>query len=149
MKRCAQKPLPVVRWLLAVVARVHGLKIVHVCLRLHRFRQGMYMLRRERDGTPDCLDCSEMDGVDCTDKGRSAALLPIKPGFWRSGRESATVLVCWMPDACSNENEATTCAPNHRGPRCDVCTEDTAKMRAASGLTRFLGRLRPSSSHRW
>lgn len=88
------------------------------------------------------------------DSGVDLTNLPVSPGFWRSTRNSTTVLTCYTPPACvpsatSNASGATSgrrrqlsasggtygdnlCRAGHSGAYCEVCVE--AWYKAADGL---------------
>ena len=70
-----------------------------------------------------CQQCASIvgnEGVECEKPGATKALLPIKPGYWRSSQQSVTVLECLHSDACVGATEVSSsdgyCADGYRGP---------------------------------
>ena len=79
----------------------------------------------EDDNTDNisCQQCASIvgdEGVECEKPGATKALLPIKPGYWRSSQQSVTVLECLHSDACVGATEVSSsdgyCADGYRGP---------------------------------
>ena len=58
--------------------------------------------------------------MECEKPGATKALLPIKPGYWRSNQQSLTVIECLHLDACVGATEVSSsdgyCAEGYRGP---------------------------------
>ena len=70
-----------------------------------------------------CVQCATIsgeEGVDCESPGATKALLPIRPGFWRSSQESLEVYECLHSDACKGATEVSGsddyCENGYKGP---------------------------------
>ena len=75
------------------------------------------------DSNFSCEQCASIggaEGVDCTRPGATLTSLPIKPGYWRSDRESVTVHECLHFDACQGATTILSsedyCADGYKGP---------------------------------
>ncbi|GMH78741.1 hypothetical protein TL16_g07921 [Triparma laevis f. inornata] len=80
--------------------------------------------------TPDgvckyCIDEHLVDakGVYCDEVGLTLATMPLKNGYWRSSKESATIVECENAESCVHSSDDELCVKGHTGPICSVCTE--------------------------
>ena len=88
--------------------------------------QGYYESRDSSAAAADEFSCKRCPiGSECDASGSTLALLPLKPGYWRTNNDSSDLRRCpdaSSPDttACSNTNGAP-CKPWTTGPYCRVC----------------------------
>lgn len=75
------------------------------------------------DGGFSCVSCISIrggTGVDCTSPGATLTTLPLRQGYWRSGRESLVVHKCGHSVACAGATEVLSaddyCADGYQGP---------------------------------
>ncbi|CAN0475629.1 unnamed protein product, partial [Ectocarpus sp. 12 AP-2014] len=80
------------------------------------------------DTAVSCEQCVAIDGaegVDCELPGATLASLPVREGYWRSGKESATVLACIHAESCAGATQVSTsedyCSSGYEGPYCASC----------------------------
>ena len=80
----------------------------------------------EGENSGVCVECP--DGADCSKQGTVLETLPIKKGYWRSEANSADVVQCNLPEACSGSGSKPTnltdyCNEGYRGILCESCKQ--------------------------
>lgn len=75
------------------------------------------------DGDFSCEPCMSITGgvgVDCTSPGATLTTLPLRQGYWRSGRESLVVHKCGRLESCVGATDVLSaggyCADGYQGP---------------------------------
>lgn len=73
-----------------------------------------------------CVSIDGEEGVACERPGATLASLPIREGYWRSGRDSVRVHECFTSDACAGATVVASaddyCQDGYQGP-CESSTE--------------------------
>lgn len=98
--------------------------------------------RAAKDGGVSCEPCISIkgsEGVDCENPGATLTSLPIRPGYWRSSRESLAVHKCSHSQACAGSTEILSaddyCGKGYQGP-CESSGSDTVVGLAMSCIDR-------------
>ena len=89
-------------------------------------QEGYYDNRSSSAAAADKVYCKPCPiGSECKESGYTLALLPLRPGYWRTNSDSSDLRRC--PDAsspkttaCANTN-GMLCKPGTIGPYCRVC----------------------------
>lgn len=71
----------------------------------------------------ECEPCAAImgtEGVDCDNPGATLASLPVREGYWRSGKQSQVIHSCSHGDACAGATQISGsddyCAEGYKGP---------------------------------
>ena len=81
----------------------------------------------EGENSGVCVECP--DGADCSKQGTVLETLPIKKGYWRESVNSADIVQCNLPEACSGSGSKPTnltdyCNEGYRGILCESCKQE-------------------------
>ena len=79
-----------------------------------------------------CYQCPA--GTECKTTGTKKADIPIKPGYWRTGPNSSTVIKCPVEGVCiGQQGSQSGCKTGHGGHLCMICSAEYAE--SFSGCT--------------